>query len=53
MPGGPPIGYDHNYVLNGPPRELKLCARSTTLKPGRQMEIWTTEPGVQFYTGNS
>ncbi|HWE02667.1 MAG TPA: aldose epimerase family protein [Tepidisphaeraceae bacterium] len=53
VPGGPPVGYDHNYVINGPPRELKLCARvSDPDTSGRSMEVWTTEPGVQFYTGN-
>lgn len=53
VPGGPPKGYDINYVINGPPRELKLCARASDPdNSGRKMEVWTTEPGVQFYTGN-
>ena len=52
VPGGPPTGYDHNYVLKGAPGELKFCARIADPDTGRQMEIWTTEPGVQFYTGN-
>jgi len=46
-------GYDHNFVLN---REkatgLSLAARVTDPTSGRTMEVWTTEPGVQFYTGN-
>jgi aldose 1-epimerase len=49
LPGG---GYDHNYVLNGKVGENKLAARVTDPQTGRTMEIWTTEPGIQFYTGN-
>ncbi len=45
-------GYDHNYVLPGKPGELKLCAQVREPKAGRVMEIHTTEPGVQLYTGN-
>ena len=52
VPGGPPTGYDHNYVLNGDAGQLKLCAKAYDPETGRAMEIWTTEPGVQFYTGN-
>lgn len=44
-------GYDHNFVL-GDPGKLKLAARVVDPISGRQMEVWTTEPGVQFYTGN-
>jgi aldose 1-epimerase len=46
-------GYDHNFVLNrkaGDP--LSLAARVEELTTGRVMEVWTTEPGVQLYTGN-
>ena len=50
--GGEPVGYDHTWVLNGNPGELKKCATVHDLKSGRVMEISTTEPGVQFYTGN-
>jgi aldose 1-epimerase len=49
------IGYDQNYVLSkGSAREgsLTLCARVLEPTSGRIMEIHTTEPGVQFYTGN-
>lgn len=48
---GDPGGYDHNYVLRGgkPPA---LAARVYEPKSGRLMEMFTTEPGVQFYTGN-
>jgi aldose 1-epimerase len=50
--GGDPTGYDHNFVLNGKPAEMKSCARLTDPESGRTLEIRTTEPGVQFYTGN-
>jgi aldose 1-epimerase len=50
--GANPTGYDHNYVLNGNEGELKLAARLEDPKSGRAMEVWTTEPGIQVYTGN-
>ncbi len=49
---GNPGGYDHNFVLNGWNGKLKLAARLSDPASGRQMEMWTTEPGVQFYSGN-
>jgi aldose 1-epimerase len=45
-------GYDHNYVLNGGGGALALCAEVYEPSSGRVMTIHTTEPGVQFYTGN-
>lgn len=46
-------GYDHNYVLNKKEvDELSFAARITDPKSGRTMECWTTEPGLQMYTGN-
>jgi aldose 1-epimerase len=45
-------GYDHNYVLNSGGGRLALCAKVSEPTSGRIMEIHTTEPGVQFYTGN-
>lgn len=45
-------GYDHNFVLNGEPGTLRLAARVTEPVSGRVLEVLTTEPGVQFYTGN-
>jgi aldose 1-epimerase len=45
-------GYDHNYVVNRQGNELALAARVEEPKTGRVMEVRTTEPGVQFYTGN-
>lgn len=47
-----PGGYDHNFVLNDTSRELHLAARVSDPKSGRVMEIHTTEPGIQFYSGN-
>ena len=45
-------GYDHCYVVNGKPGALRPTAKIVEPKSGRVMEISTTEPGVQFYTGN-
>ena len=44
-------GYDHNFVLNGKNGDLRLAARLTEPYSGRQMEVWTSEPGIQFYSG--
>ncbi len=43
-------GYDHNYVLNGKAGTMRIAARVSEPTSGRQMEVWTTEPGVQFYS---
>ncbi len=45
-------GYDHNYVLNNSDGSMALAARVYEPKTGRVMEISTTEPGIQFYSGN-
>jgi aldose 1-epimerase len=45
-------GYDHNFVVNGAPGSLRLAARVTEPKSGRVMNVFTTEPGIQFYSGN-
>ncbi len=45
-------GYDHNYVLNRTGDGLSMAARAKDPKSGRVLEVWTTQPGVQFYTGN-
>jgi len=45
-------GYDHNWVLNGGGGTLARAARVTEPTSGRVMEVRTTEPGVQFYSGN-
>ena len=49
---GKPIGYDHNFVLNGQGQRLKSCASVYERTTGRVLEVRTTEPGVQVYTGN-
>jgi aldose 1-epimerase len=43
-------GYDHNYVLNGKAGTLRAAARVYDPSSGREMEVLTTEPGVQFYS---
>lgn len=46
-------GYDHNFVLNQPaPDSAFLAATVYAPASGREMKVYTTEPGVQFYTGN-
>ncbi|MHC4531469.1 MAG: aldose epimerase family protein, partial [Planctomycetota bacterium] len=45
-------GYDHNYVLNNSDGSLALAASVYEPKTGRLMEISTTEPAIQFYSGN-
>jgi len=46
-------GYDHNFVLNKEEEaKLSLAARVSEPTTGRVMEVFTTEPGMQFYTGN-
>ncbi|MCK5134799.1 MAG: galactose mutarotase [Bacteroidales bacterium] len=58
---GDPGGYDHNFVLDGTAKEKVLdgtskekvlAAKLMDPKSGRFLEVTTTEPGVQFYTGN-
>lgn len=46
------LGYDHNFVLNRSGAELAFAARAHHPKSGRTLEVLTTQPGVQFYTGN-
>jgi aldose 1-epimerase len=45
-------GYDHNWVLNKKSNELSLAAEIYELNTGRIMEVWSTSPGCQFYSGN-
>jgi aldose 1-epimerase len=45
-------GYDHNFVINGQPGTLRQAAIMTEPENGRTMTVETTEPGIQFYTGN-
>lgn len=50
--GNDPLGYDHNFVLDGTAGEMRLAAKALDPKTGRFVEVSTTEPGMQFYTGN-
>ncbi|MBI3924326.1 MAG: galactose mutarotase [Armatimonadetes bacterium] len=51
--GKNPTGYDHNYVLRGGKAgENRLVARASDPQSGRTLEIWSDQPGVQFYSGN-
>jgi aldose 1-epimerase len=45
-------GYDHNWVINKPMGQLGLMARVYDPTSGRVMEVFSTEPGLQFYSGN-
>lgn len=45
-------GYDHNFVADDQSKKLKHIAHVLAPKNGRVMDVWTTEPGVQLYTGN-
>jgi aldose 1-epimerase len=46
-------GYDHNFCLRGgATSEPRLAARLEDLRSGRALELWTDQPGVQFYSGN-
>jgi aldose 1-epimerase len=48
----PALGYDHNLVLDGRAGQLRLVARVRHPPTGRTLEVLTTEPGLQFYSGN-
>ncbi len=50
--GGNPVGYDLNLVLNSQDGSLAKAAEVYEPDTGRLLEVWTTEPGMQFYTGN-
>ena len=50
--GGDPIGYDHCYVVDGEAGEMRMAATVRDPESGRVMEISTTQPGIQFYSGN-
>ena len=45
-------GYDHNFVLNRPNEDLVHAARAHDPMTGRVLDVFTTEPGMQFYSGN-
>jgi aldose 1-epimerase len=50
--GGNPIGYDHNFVVDGEPGELRPVARLADRRTGRVLSLEANQPGVQLYTGN-
>jgi aldose 1-epimerase len=45
-------GYDHNFVIRGQMGTLRLAARVVEPESGRVLEVLTTQPGLQLYTGN-
>jgi aldose 1-epimerase len=45
-------GYDHCFVVDGEPGKLRPCADVFESLSGRSMRVFTTQPAVQFYTGN-
>ncbi|MCZ2155911.1 MAG: galactose mutarotase [Bryobacterales bacterium] len=45
-------GYDHNFVLNGTAGQLSFAARVKEPVSGRVLQVFTDQPGLQFYTGN-
>ena len=46
-------GIDHNFVIDGTPGRLRIAARLRDPQTGHQLEVWTTQPGMQVYTANS
>jgi aldose 1-epimerase len=46
------LGYDHNWIINGSKEKLKYAGFVYEPVSGRRMDIHTTEPGIQFYSGN-
>ncbi len=50
--GNDPTGYDHCYVVNGGGKKLTYAAKVVEPITGREMDVFTTEPGVQLYTAN-
>jgi aldose 1-epimerase len=45
-------GYDHNWIFDKQPKALELVGKLAEPSSGRTLEMWTTEPAVQFYSGN-
>jgi len=45
-------GYDHNFIIDKKDSVLNIAAKVFDPSSGRKMEVWTTQPGIQFYTGN-
>jgi aldose 1-epimerase len=49
--GGNPVGYDHNFVVNGDPNTLRPVAKVRDPRSGRVLTLEANQPGVQFYSG--
>jgi aldose 1-epimerase len=49
--GGKPIGFDHNWIVNGEPNKLRPAARVKDPKSGRVLTLEADQPGIQFYSG--
>jgi hypothetical protein len=45
-------GYDHSFIINGQPGDLRPACIVREPVSGRSLEVWTTEPAIQFYTAN-
>jgi aldose 1-epimerase len=50
--GGKPVGFDHNWIVNGAPHAPRMVARLKDPRSGRVMTVVADQPGLQFYTGN-
>jgi len=50
--GGDPIGFDHNWIVDGAPHEMRDVARLNDPHSGRVLTLRSDQPGVQFYSGN-
>jgi aldose 1-epimerase len=46
------LGYDHNWVLDNSNGQVTLAAKLYEPASGRALEVWTDQPGIQFYSGN-
>ena len=50
--GGDPVGYDHNWIIDGQPNAIRPVARLADPKSGRVLSLEADQPGLQFYSGN-
>lgn len=50
--GGSPPGFDHNWLVDGEPSQLRVVARLREPRSGRELTLSADQPGVQFYSGN-
>lgn len=50
--GGDPVGFDHNWIIDGEPQELRPMARLKHPASGRVMTLSANQPALQFYSGN-